>query len=410
MKDSFAAKATKIKNKYKKRLGDDFTKRDMLAEKGLTLELNKLKKEQEAVKAAEEFDNEFGQFEQLAKGGQIKIKPSKVGTFTKAAKKRGMGVQEFANKIMSNKDKYSPTMVKKATFASNAAKWKKEYGGSLLPKYRNPNKDNQFNMNLPSSNEITLGSNPIYDINVDPNLVYPDKDYITVDESNNTPDNYRVPKDYSQSPEIYQGGVSAVPLAASLAGSALLYGSASRYGAPDKVKFDRVVPETVNLSADRDQALRDAELAKNINLRNARGLGLNAGATATMGVGALADINKVAGDRISRSYLQEQLANAQARNRASEFNATTGTREDMFNATMQEDYRSSTQAAKDAAIQNAIQSVSQYFTDTNKSKQSAALTGMISDEYDYYYNPEQSKLNRYVTGPSYIKRYNKSTT
>ena len=55
--------------------------------------------------------------EEFAKGGKIRIKDSKKGTFTAAAKKRGMSVQAFASKVLANKDKYSPAMVKKANFA-----------------------------------------------------------------------------------------------------------------------------------------------------------------------------------------------------------------------------------------------------------------------------------------------------
>lgn len=48
----------------------------------------------------------------------IHIKPSKRGTFTAAAKRRGMGVQEFARKVLSApKGKYSSAMRKKANFA-----------------------------------------------------------------------------------------------------------------------------------------------------------------------------------------------------------------------------------------------------------------------------------------------------
>ena len=64
------------------------------------------------------------------KGGKIHIKESKRGTFTAAAKSRGMGVQEFASKVLANKDEYSPAMVKKANFARNFAKWHAE-GGPL---------------------------------------------------------------------------------------------------------------------------------------------------------------------------------------------------------------------------------------------------------------------------------------
>lgn len=57
------------------------------------------------------------------KDAGIHIKPSKRGTFTAAAKARGMGVQEFASKVLANKDDYSTAMVKKANFARNASKW-----------------------------------------------------------------------------------------------------------------------------------------------------------------------------------------------------------------------------------------------------------------------------------------------
>lgn len=67
--------------------------------------------------------------EKEMKAGGIYIKPSKRGTFTAAATKHGMGVQEFANKVLANKEDYSSAMVKKANFARNASRWKKEFGG-----------------------------------------------------------------------------------------------------------------------------------------------------------------------------------------------------------------------------------------------------------------------------------------
>lgn len=57
-------------------------------------------------------------------GKDIHIKPSKRGTFTKAAKQHGMSVQGFANKVLRNPSKYSAAMRKKANFAHNAASWK----------------------------------------------------------------------------------------------------------------------------------------------------------------------------------------------------------------------------------------------------------------------------------------------
>lgn len=74
------------------------------------------------------------------KGGNIYIKPSKKGTFTTAAKKRGMGVQKFASKVMANKDNYSSAMVKKANFAKNAAGWKHGFGDDLKKEFEDPGK------------------------------------------------------------------------------------------------------------------------------------------------------------------------------------------------------------------------------------------------------------------------------
>lgn len=57
-------------------------------------------------------------------GKDVRIKPSKRGTFTKAAKQHGMSVQGFANRVLRNPSKYSAAMRKKANFAHNAVGWK----------------------------------------------------------------------------------------------------------------------------------------------------------------------------------------------------------------------------------------------------------------------------------------------
>ena len=74
-----------------------------------------------------EFNPLFGGFSRgrfFNSGKDIRIKPSKRGTFTKAAKQHGMSVQSFANKVLRNPSKYSAVMRKKANFAHNASKWK----------------------------------------------------------------------------------------------------------------------------------------------------------------------------------------------------------------------------------------------------------------------------------------------
>ena len=63
------------------------------------------------------------------KKGGIYIKPENRGKFSAAAKRAGMGTQAYAKHILANKDNYSSTLVKRANFARNAAKWHHEMGG-----------------------------------------------------------------------------------------------------------------------------------------------------------------------------------------------------------------------------------------------------------------------------------------
>lgn len=62
--------------------------------------------------------------DKFKKGNKIRIKKKNRGKFTESAKRAGMGVQEYARHILANKDKYSPTLVKRANFTANSRKWK----------------------------------------------------------------------------------------------------------------------------------------------------------------------------------------------------------------------------------------------------------------------------------------------
>ena len=78
----------------------------------------------------------------MAKYGGIHINPANKGKFTASAQRAGMGVQEFANHVLANKEDYSSTQVKRANFAHNAAGWKHEMGGVQLPYYNTDNAGN----------------------------------------------------------------------------------------------------------------------------------------------------------------------------------------------------------------------------------------------------------------------------
>lgn len=89
-----------------------------------------------SILESEDIKNGYDAISTYRSGGSIHIKDSKKGTFTAAAKKRGQSVQDFASKVLANKDNYSPTMVKKAVFAHNAPKWKHRLGGIVNTLFR----------------------------------------------------------------------------------------------------------------------------------------------------------------------------------------------------------------------------------------------------------------------------------
>ena len=65
-------------------------------------------------------------------GGPIHIKPENRGKFTAAANRAGKSVQSYASQILAHPENYSSTLVKRANFAKNAAKWHDD-GGFLNP-------------------------------------------------------------------------------------------------------------------------------------------------------------------------------------------------------------------------------------------------------------------------------------
>lgn len=61
--------------------------------------------------------------QQLKNGNKIHIKKKNRGKFTASAKAHGMGVQEYANKVL-NDPNATPLQKKRANFARNAKRFK----------------------------------------------------------------------------------------------------------------------------------------------------------------------------------------------------------------------------------------------------------------------------------------------
>ena len=77
-------------------------------------------------------EREVSDMNEYKDGGSIHIKKKNKGKFTESAKRAGMGVQEYARHVLANRERYSPTLVKRANFARNATKFKHDLGGFLF--------------------------------------------------------------------------------------------------------------------------------------------------------------------------------------------------------------------------------------------------------------------------------------
>ena len=126
---------------------------DPISQRGLEDIMYKLMVEQETLR-------EQRQSRKYAEGEDIHIKPSKRGTFTAAASKHDMGVQEFASKVLANPDNYSLAMRKKAQFAKNASKWKHAYGGIMGRMFEGDGDEPQSLVLLPNAEQLYPWSEP----------------------------------------------------------------------------------------------------------------------------------------------------------------------------------------------------------------------------------------------------------
>ena len=315
-----------------------------------------------------------------AEGGSIHIDPSKKGTFTAAATKHGKSVQGFASQVLANKENYSPAMVKKANFAKNASKWKHAYGGPMgmyfagtgdeyngvIPSNETLNKWNQmyptnsFTKDLPIPNlkyQPTQTTKPTLN---KPFVRYPEQELTIPDLSykpntGNSPfynKNYKSPfgtgtnMNNTKEPEKPQKPEQKEPFnylgLTQLAGPLMdLY-----YGikGPDKVNFDRVRAEQINLAPQTQADLVRRGSSLPMYLAKQQGLGQG------NYLNTLAAISGKAGENIGKSYLESKLAqeqfNAQARTGANATNAQIAMQESI--ARQQE-----TDAARSAVTKGA---------------------------------------------------------
>ena len=341
-KQTFAQRAKAIQSKYKKRLGEDLQKNDYLARQAMNMELQKLKEEQENVRM-----------------------------------QQGISDESY--------DNYNPTM----SIHKKGGKLPKLQGGDGEEIFRSinnkllqdPSGTGIGGLSSLTDEEILYLQNINGIDNISPEIDIPETNL-----------RQSTPRMEEKSPEYYNPTVSAIPLAASIAGNA--YHGLTAKDNINVPEYDRMTPEEINLGAQRESIRRRSEATKNTIGRQARGLGLSGGAATTRSIIGLTEADKVAGEALSKSYMQEELANTQARERAERFNLGLKAREE----DMRVGQETAASEAENQAIQNILQSISGYATDVNRAKTYADITNMMSPEYAMYEDPEQSLINKIAFG------------
>lgn len=118
-------------------------------------------------------------------------------------------------------------------------------------------------------------------------------------------------------------------------GGNLLMAALSKKNQPT-ISASMMTPREVNLAGAREQARRDAAVSRNINIRNARNLGLGSGATMGNIAAANAAIDRNLGRNIMGSNIAEEQANVQSANQAAAMNAQAVNRAGMMNTQLQQ--------------------------------------------------------------------------
>lgn len=344
---TFADKANKIISKYKLRLGNNLEKNDPLAKKAMERELDALKAEQDVFKQQQQVNaqqqqiaNQFihGQQNQMGRGGNLP--------------QYGGDTPPYSNIA------WNPLF----TDIPN------------IPMQKNL--DYQIsNDNMPNIEGIKLKSVPTESISTEDMLPYDyNEDYIPYDPT--------------------LGGASPIPLIAQLASSAAMYRGANA----NAINYDRVNPEEIDLSSEREDARKRADIARLMALRNARGLGLNAGEVATLGTASQESIDSGLSSTLGKSYLNEALTNAQNRQRASQINANIGMRE--TDSRLRE--KDAVTGFRQQAIQDAINGTSKYFGDVQKGRQFNADQNTKNQVYGRFEDPNQGWLSRFINPQSIV--------
>lgn len=308
---SFSDRAREITKKYKKRLGDDFSKKDKYAEEAMNRELEALKQEQESIRA-----EMFGKMEQngmFATGGNIR----------------------------KDYEPLTPLVAKNLNYQ--------------IP---NPTVD-EARTNLTGKEDYTVS--------------YPSGD------------------------RPYSTSVSPLGVLPSLIG----YGM-NRRAIRDMSKLrytpSQISPERISLAGARSSS--EARGRERSNMLRRMSYSLSPSQRYARSVAGVTESDRITGEELGKSYLDESLTNSQYAQRAKEFNAGERSKSNQYNLGLS----SQIAQAKLANNQGLVSGLSGYMSDIVRAKQYDSMLGLANDNIEpitpgsYYNQPLYKRSLDYITG------------
>lgn len=193
----------------------------------------------------------------------------------------------------------------------------------------------------------------------------------------NTPTE-RTPLQSNTGNEFWNKNKQYLPYAASglanIAGNLLMAKEAGKY---NRINPTLATPERINLEPKAEQLRRDAGVSKNINMANARNLGLTSGLAMAGMNAANTGVDRVLGDTLTNLYIQQEGANTGAVNQFALQNQDAMNRANMYNAQMEQD----TQRMKLGFLDNAIGTIPGVMKDIRLDKSDKEMRGVMDAYY-----------------------------
>ncbi len=285
------------------------------------------------------------------KNGGIFIDPSKRGSFTAAAKKRGMGISDFASKLLSYKnggnlkyqgggvidpDKPELMYLPDTGFLPKELNYPDTQGVGIDFKFGVPNTQllQNYNNILPpyntsNPNTVDMSFGIPADTNTYSNLGAPELATPGINPNTQGYENAPQQKGYDfYDPNNKFGAKEVGLLTSNLSAFNNLIQGAKK---PAETEFERMETENVDLSSQRQAAEKQAAMARNIQASNVRGNATSSGQALSNLAAGNSAITSGLQDTLLQSYLNEQNANVGINNQANRFNTQVANEEIIAN-------------------------------------------------------------------------------